>query len=187
MFSIDGGELDNFQNLEQACQDKMDPAPGLGPLWASSAKPEGLHSARLKAKVMLPGTHFFNVSGERTDPPETRRRLKVNAALKIKSICQPKQCTGLMIEVLAFQYGPQGAVESAVTCPFRILCQLASACISVRRTDLSPFILCGNKPSDNRRQRRNIVTCKASGLGFGGMVCQATTISGSGGCNFSGW
>ena len=114
VFSIDSAELAGFQQIEQVCQERMD-KPGL---WASSTKPEGTHSASLKAKVLLPGTHFFDVEGGQTDPPESWRRLKVNAALKIKAVYQTKQCSGLMIEAYAIQYDPQDTAEPTIACPF---------------------------------------------------------------------
>ena len=119
VFAVSSEDVEAIARLEEACQAalKTDELHRHA-VWNSCVKPGGQYPASLRAKITIPGANFFDAAGQPAGPPDSWRRLKVNAALRVKGLYETKQGSGLVLETVALQYDELDVAEPAVACPF---------------------------------------------------------------------
>jgi hypothetical protein len=117
VFNITPELLEVVAQLEDTCRQLLgETIPNIDALWCSSVKPSEKYSATLKAKINVSGPRvcpFFDEANKPAEAPVTWKGLPVNAVLSIRGCYSQRQNVGMIIEVVALQYGSK--VNATVT------------------------------------------------------------------------
>jgi hypothetical protein len=121
IFNIPPELLEVLAQLEDICRQQLDDTvPNVESLWCSTVKPAREYSATLRAKINVAGPRvctFFDEANQPAEAPASWKGLPVNAVVSLRGCYSQRQGLGMLVEVVALQYGAALAVATK-TSPF---------------------------------------------------------------------
>jgi hypothetical protein len=122
VFNITPEILEAVAQLEDTCRQLLgETIPNIDALWCSSVKPSEKYSATLKAKINVSGPRvcpFFDEANKPAEAPIAWKGLPVNAVVSIRGCYSQRQGVGMILEVVALQYGTKVSAAVIPASPF---------------------------------------------------------------------